>query len=253
MTETLTVSPYILAAMFFVVAFAYSSVGLGGGSSYTALMAIFGFNTLAIPTISLTLNFIVSGVGSINFIRFKHARAGLILPFLISSIPMAYMGGSLEMPKEVFYWILLISLVIVAFRIYVWSDTKFELKLGRRGQIITSLIVGSILGLISGIVGIGGGIYLVPMIIVLGLGSQKEAAACGAIFVWLNSLSGLVSRFQYNPINLTDYVVLIIAVLFGGALGSFLGSSRFSRNLMERMLGLIILVAIIFLVKEIMS
>jgi uncharacterized membrane protein YfcA len=252
MTEILTVSPYIIAAMFFVVAFAYSSVGLGGGSSYTALMAIFGFDTLAIPTISLTLNFIVSAVGSINFIRYGHARAGLILPFLISSIPMAYVGGSLEMPKEIFYWILLISLVIVAIRIYLWRDAKLELKISRRGQIVISLVVGSILGLISGIVGIGGGIYLIPIIIALGLCSQKEAAACGAVFVWLNSLSGLASRFQYNPIDFTDYVILIIAVLIGGALGSFLGSSRFSRTVMEKILGLIIMVAIFFLIKEIM-
>lgn len=252
MTETLSVSPYIVAFLFFVAAFAYSSVGLGGGSSYTALMAIFGFNTLAIPTISLTMNFIVSAVGSINFIRYGHARARLILPFLISSIPMAYLGGSLEMPKEIFYWILLISLVIVAIRIYFWRDTKFDLKISRTGQIVISLIAGSILGLISGIVGIGGGIYLIPIIIVLGLGSQKEAAACGAIFVWVNSLSGLVSRFQYNPINLKDYVILIVAVLIGGALGSFLGSSRFSRNVMEKVLGLVIVVAIFFLIKEIM-
>jgi uncharacterized membrane protein YfcA len=251
MTETLTVSPYIIAAMFFVVALAYSSVGLGGGSSYTALMAIFGFNTLVIPTISLTLNFVVSAVGSINFIRYKHARAKLIVPFLISSIPMAYVGGSLEMPKKVFYWILLISLVILAIRIYIWRDTKFNLKINRRGQIIISLIVGSILGLISGIVGIGGGIYLIPMIIALGLGSQKEAAACGAIFVWFNSLSGLASRFQYNPINLEDYIMLIIAVLIGGALGSYLGSSRLPRSVMEKTLGLIIVVAIFFLIKEI--
>ena len=251
MTDTLTVSPYIIAAMFFIIALAYSSVGLGGGSSYTALMAIFGFNALVIPTISLTLNFIVSTVGSINFVRYKHARAKLIMPFLISSIPMAYVGGSLEIPKVVFYWILLISLVILAIRIYIWRDTKFDLKISRRRQIIISLIVGSILGLISGIVGIGGGIYLIPMIIALGLGSQKEAAACSVIFVWFNSLSGLASRFQYNPINLKDYAILIIAVLVGGALGSYLGSSRFSRNLMEKILGLIILIAIFSLIEKV--
>jgi uncharacterized membrane protein YfcA len=251
MTETLTVSPYIMAAMFFVVAFAYSSVGLGGGSSYTALMAILGFDTVAIPTVTLTLNFIVSAVGSFNFIRYKHARARLIVPFLFSSIPMAYVGGSLEMPKEIFYWILLISLILVAFRIYIWRDTTLKLGISRTGEIVFSLIIGSILGLISGIVGIGGGIYLIPIILVLGLGNQKEAAACGAVFVWLNSMSGLISRFQYNPVDLRDYAVLIIAVLIGGAVGSFLGSSRLSRRTMEKILGLIIVVAIFFLIKEV--
>src|SRR5210317_962915 len=96
-------SPYFIAVLFFIVAFAYSSVGLGGGSSYTALMAILGFNTLAIPMVSLTLNLMVTTIGAFNFIRYKHARLNLILPFLVTSIPMAYLGGALQVPKELFY------------------------------------------------------------------------------------------------------------------------------------------------------
>ena len=111
MSDAVTISPYIIMASFFVVAFAYSSVGLGGGTSYTALMAIFGFNTLVIPMISLTLNLIVTSAGMFNFIRYRHARLKLILPFLISSIPMAYLGGSLKLPKEAFYWLLLVCLI----------------------------------------------------------------------------------------------------------------------------------------------
>ena len=244
-------SPYFLAVLFFLVALTYSSVGLGGGSSYTALMAILGVSTLAIPLISLSLNIFVTTIGSFNFIRNRHARIKLVLPFLISSIPMAYLGGSLKLSKEIFYWILLISLVFVALRIYFWQNTTIKLNLTQNGKIILSLIAGSILGLVAGIVGIGGGIYLVPLIILLGLGSAKEAAACGAIFIWLNSCSGLISRLQYNSIDLTNYIPLIAAVIAGGTLGSFMGSFKFSPKTMEKILGAVIIAAIVFLTRKI--
>ncbi|MCK5721832.1 MAG: sulfite exporter TauE/SafE family protein [Gammaproteobacteria bacterium] len=251
--DIIITSPYFLAFLFFIVAFVYSSVGLGGASSYTALMAIFGISSLAIPMVSLSLNLLVTSVGSFNFIRNKHAKIKLILPFLISSIPMAYLGGSLQIPKEIFYWVLLISLIFVAARIYLWQNTTINFKFDKREKIILSLFAGSVLGLIAGIVGIGGGVYLVPLIIILGLGTEKEAAACGAIFIWLNSCSGLLSRLQYNSIDLTNYIPLIIAVVAGGALGSYLGASRFSSKVMEKMLGLVIIVAIIFLTKKLLS
>ena len=246
-------SPYFLAFLFFIVAFIYSSVGLGGGSSYTALMAIFGMNTLAIPMLSLSLNLFVTTFGSFNFLRNKHGNIKLILPFLISSMPMAYLGGALQLPKEIFYWVLLISLVFVAARIYIWKNTSFKLNLDQKEKFIISLFAGSVLGLVAGIVGIGGGIYLVPIIIILGLGTEKEAAACGAIFIWLNSLSGLLSRLQYNSIDLTEYIPLIVAVLAGGFLGSFMGSFKFSPKLMEKILGVVILIAIMFLIKNILD
>ncbi len=244
-------SPYFLAVLFFIVAFTYSSVGLGGGSSYTALMAIFGMNILAIPMISLSLNLFVASVGSFNFLRNKHGKIKLILPFLISSTPMAYLGGALKLPKEIFYWVLLLSLVFVAARRYFWQNATIKLNIDQKGKIFISLLAGSGLGLVAGIVGIGGGIYLVPLIIILGLGTQKEAAACGAIFIWLNSFSGLLSRFQYNSINLTNYIPLMVAVLAGGTLGSFMGSFKFSPKAMEKILGTVIIVAIIFLSRKV--
>jgi len=249
--EELIINLYMLAGFFFVVAFAYSSVGLGGGSSYTALMAIFGVSFLAIPTISLTLNLFVTSIGSFNFIRKKHARVRLILPFFISSIPMSYIGGSLKLPKDTFYWILLITLIFVTLRIYVWEKTSLKLNIGNIQQIILSLIAGSVLGLIAGIVGIGGGIYLVPLIIILGLGTEKEAAACGAIFIWLNSLSGLMARLQHNPINIAGLIPFIIAVLLGGMFGSYMGSSKFKPKTMQKLLGGIIIIAIVFLARKI--
>jgi len=251
--EELYISIYILAGFFFIVALAYSSVGLGGGSSYTALMAIFGASFLVIPTITLTLNLFVTTIGSFNFIRKKHARLQLILPFFISSIPMSYVGGSLKLPKDIFYWILLITLIFVALRIYVWEKTSLKLNIGKAQQIIFSLITGAVLGLIAGIVGIGGGIYLVPLIIVFGLGTEKEAAACGSIFIWVNSMSGLIARLQYNPINIKDFIPLIVAVVLGGVVGSHMGSAKFKPRTMQKVLGGIIIVAIAFLARKILS
>lgn len=247
-----SLSIYFIAALFFIVALCYSSIGLGGGSSYTALMVVTGFNAAVIPLLSLVLNLFVTSLGSYNFIRNKHARVELVAPFLLTSMPMAYLGGALQLPKDVFYWVLLCSLLVVVLRIYFWRNTAFRLGLGKTGKIAVSLLTGAILGLVAGIVGIGGGILLVPLIIVLGLGTEHQAAACGAIFVWLNSLVGLISRLQYNAIDLAAFVPLIVAVVLGGALGSWLGASRLSRNAMEKILGVIVIVAIVMLSRTIL-
>ena len=243
---------YVIAILFFIIAFIYSSVGLGGGSSYTALIAILGFGATAIPVISLSLNLLVTTVGSVNFIRNKHGNIKLILPFLITSMPMAYVGGALQLPKEIFYWLLLGSLIFVAMRIYFWSNTSLKLNLNQAGKLTISLLSGAVLGFVAGAVGIGGGIYLVPLIIVLGLGNSKQAATCGAIFVFLNSLLGLMARLQYNAIDLTNYIPLLVAVVIGGLLGSWLGSFKFSPRVLEQVLGVIIVVAIVALSRKVL-
>ena len=243
----------ILPVLFFIIAFAYSSVGLGGGSSYTALMLIVGMNTLTIPLVSLSLNLFVTTIGSFNFIRKKHVKLKILLPFIITSIPMSYLGGSLKLPTDIFYFILLFSLLFTVFRLYFWKTTTLNLSLNSKTKIIVSLVAGSIFGFIAGTVGIGGGIYLIPLIIILGLGNQKEAAACGVIFIWLNSAAGIISRLQYNAVDLSQYTPLIIAVIIGGALGSHMGATHFSTKTMEKILGVIVIVAIFVLTKNLIG
>jgi uncharacterized membrane protein YfcA len=252
MTEII-IPLWLVAIVFLIVAMAYSSVGLGGGSSYIALMVVLGFGALSIPLISLVLSLLVTSFGSYNFIRRGHLRPRLLLPFILTSMPMAWLGGYLQIPKAIFHWILLISLVVVVLRIYGWRNTSFRLQLTSQQKIVVSLSAGGILGLLAGIVGIGGGIYLVPLIIILGLGSVREAAACGAVFIWLNSLVGLLSRLQFNYIDLTPYLPLLLAVMAGGAMGSFLGSSRLSTDVMEKILGSVVIVAIFFLGRAILT
>ncbi len=246
----LTISITLLAVIFAMVAFFYASVGLGGGSSYTALLAIFGATTVTIPMVSLTLNVLVTTVGSIIFLSQRHARLRLIAPFLISSVPMAYVGGMLHLPKILFYMVLLISLAFAAMRIYFPKETK-PLELDNRGKFFLALGCGAVLGLIAGIAGIGGGVYLVPLILLLGLGTAKEAAACGAFFIWVNSVAGLAARIQYNSIDLNPYMPLIIGAVVGGLAGSILGARRFEPRTMQKILGTVLVVAILFLGKTI--
>lgn len=137
--DIIATSPYFIMIIFFIVAFAYASVGLGGGSSYTALMAVLGISPFVIPIVSLLLNLFVTSVASFNFVRNKHAKIKLILPFIFSSIPMAYLGGSLNISKEIFYWVLLISLIFVAVRIYFWENTTLKFNISYKKQIIISL------------------------------------------------------------------------------------------------------------------
>jgi len=243
----------LLTVLLFIVAFIYSSVGLGGGSSYTALLAIFSIHYLAIPVISLTLNLIVSSLGTFNFIRSGHARLKLILPFLLSSIPMAYIGGSVPLPQDIFLWVLWISLFFVMIRIYFMDHIELELNLTDTSKLIISIIAGMLLGFVAGVVGIGGGIYLIPLILILGLGSAKEAAACGVIFVFVNSATGLFARTVHQPVNMLDYIPLIIAVLIGGLLGSWLGANRYSSKTIEKWLGIVVIVAIFFLGKKLIT
>ncbi|NNK92994.1 MAG: sulfite exporter TauE/SafE family protein [Desulfobacterales bacterium] len=239
----------LLAIIFAFVAFFYASVGLGGGSSYTALLAIFGASTATIPMVSLTLNIVVTTFGSILFLRQGHARLRLIAPFLLSSIPMAYLGGMLHLPKGFFYALLLLSLSFAVIKIY-FPGPAISLSLTKRQQLAVAISCGALLGLIAGITGIGGGVYLVPLIILLGLGSAKEAAACGAFFIWVNSVSGLLARVQFNSIDIVYYVPLVVAVMIGGITGTILGAGHFKSGTMQRILGSILVVAIFLLGRK---
>jgi uncharacterized membrane protein YfcA len=249
MTPDLAIPISTLAAIFTIVAFFYASVGLGGGSSYTALLAIFGAGVATIPMVSLTLNILVTTIGSIVFLLYGHARLRLIAPFILASIPMAYLGGMLPLPKFIFYLLLAVSLVFAASRIY-FPGTSKPLQLSPRGKTLLALGCGAILGLIAGITGIGGGVYLVPLIILLGLGTAKEAAACGAFFIWVNSVSGLLARVQFNQVDVTPYFPLALAVIMGGLAGTVMGAKRFQPQTLQKILGSILILAIMMLGRK---
>jgi len=241
---------YILPILFLLVAFIYSSIGLGGGSSYTAIMTIVGVNYTMIPITSLTLNLVVTFIGMVNFWKNGFGRLNLVAPFFITSIPFAYIAGSIELPEFMFQIILLSTLILIAVRIYIFNDLTISFQLSNAQKWMLSIILGATLGFIAGAVGIGGGIYLVPLIIMFGLGSAKEAAAAGALFIWINSLVGFIARYRPGVISSDFIFPLICAVLIGGFAGSYFGSVKFENKMVQKIMGIIIIAAIIFLIKE---
>jgi len=244
----LVISPYLLAIVFAVVAGVYGSVGLGGGSSYTALLAIFGASHTAIPPVSLGLNVLVTTVGAFHFSREGHARSSLVVPLLAGSLPAAYLGGSFELDGPTYQAGLLVVLLLIAVRIYLWEGPSTDLDLEGIPRWIACLSVGATIGLVSGLVGIGGGILLIPAVLLFGLGTGKQAAAAGVWFTGLNSASGLAAHLQRHVPELSRVAPLLVAVLVGGIVGSHLGATRLAPETVRRTLGIVILVACLLLV-----
>lgn len=242
----------ILIPTFTFIAFVYSSVGLGGGSSYTALLTIVGVAYMTIPTISLTLNVIVTTGATIQFVRHGHLRARILIPLLMASIPAAWIGGRLQLPETGFQILLLVTLAAVAIRIYFWSDPVLDVSETTGFRWAASLIIGAVLGFVAGAVGIGGGIYLVPILIMMGIGTTREAAATGAAFILFNSITGIVARASWSGIPWDLVVPLGITVAISGLAGSHYGSSRWPSRTIQRVLGAVILVAIVLLVHRLL-
>ncbi|MBE0567518.1 MAG: sulfite exporter TauE/SafE family protein [Krumholzibacteria bacterium] len=235
----------LLVAAFAAVAFLYASVGLGGGSAYTALLALAGVSHVLVPTVSLALNLVVTFVGMINFHRGGHLSLRLVAPFLVTSMPAAWLGGSLHLPQGVFLWLLAATLALVLVRIYLLGDLRLRLRLTGAARLVCSLLLGAVLGFVAGTVGIGGGIYLVPLLIMFGLADEKRAAAAGAVFIWLNSAVGLAARWQQGHAEAATVLPLVGAVAVGGWLGSSLGALRFSPRTIQRTLGLVVAAAVV--------
>ena len=139
-----------------------------------------------------------------------------------------------------------------AVRIYFFDSLRISLKLESGQKVVFSVVLGGLLGFVAGAVGIGGGIYLVPIIVVFGLGTEKEAAATGSIFIWMNSLSGLLSRMQRGAFDMEMILPLLAAVAVGGYLGSYMGSFRYSPRVVQKVMGIVVVVAIGFLIKRIL-
>ena len=165
---------------------------------------------------------------------------------------MAWLGGAMQVPEAVFKLLMSLSLLLVLIRIYGWKNTAIRHRFSRGQATLIALSIGAVLGFLAGVIGIGGGIFLIPVILLLGLGTIQQAAACGVVFVWLNSLTGLVSRSQYNFVDFSAYLPLIVAVLLGGTIGSLIGSSKVDPRLLEKVLGLIIAVAVLLLLRSLL-
>jgi hypothetical protein len=238
----------ILSILFFVTSILYSSVGFGGGSSYLALLLIWGVPYFIFPLIALSCNIVVVSGNCFNYIRAGNLNLKLLIPYLIGSIPLAFIGGSLPIEKKIFEILLFIVLavagILLLFNFKSYDDKEENY---RRIPILISILIGGVLGFISGIVGIGGGIFLSPILFLIRAGRPKHIITTASLFILINSLSGIIGHLTKNVVlgEIQNYWFLLLAVLIGGQLGNFLNLKILpTRILVLLTAGLVLFVAI---------
>lgn len=234
----------ILAAIF-LVAVLYSSVGHGGGSGYLAVMAFFAVAPNVTKPTALALNIFVAGIATVQFYRKGYFDWKVFLPFAVASIPFAFLGGTIDLPILYYKYLLGFVLLFAAFRL-AWKFGKkddAEEETIKNHPIWLALIIGSVIGITSGLIGVGGGIFLTPILFLMDWTEKRKAAGISAMFVLVNSISGLLGNYQ-NAINLPSNVwIWIIVAVIGGIIGSTLGSKYFNSIALRRALALVLVVA----------
>ncbi len=235
----------MLSALFFVVAIFYASVGFGGGSSYLALLVLWEVPYVVIPAIALICNITVVSGNSFHYVRAGYLKWRLLLPPTLISLPFAYLGGRIVIEKEMFLILLTAALVVAGLRLLVNYRLYEETEVSYKDiPIWLGSIIGAILGFVSGVVGIGGGIFLAPILYNLRAGSPKQIATTASIFILMNSIAGLMGQLQKSEIvdSLPLYWYLPLCVLIGGQLGNFLTIKYIS----ARMVALLTAVLVLF-------
>ncbi len=220
----------LLVILFLVSAILYSSVGFGGGSTYLALLLIWGIPYFIFPVIALFCNIIVVSGNCFNYIRAGNLNFKLLLPYLVGSIPLAYIGGSLPVEKKLFeillFLVLAIAGILLLFNFKSYDDKDESYK---KIPPIISVFIGGILGFISGVVGIGGGIFLSPILFLLRTGRPKHIVTAASLFILLNSIFGIIGQLSKNIVlsEIQNYWYLLLVVFIGGQIGNFLNLKIF--------------------------
>jgi uncharacterized membrane protein YfcA len=224
-----------------IMAFLYASVGHGGASGYLALMAIFGTSPVLMKSSALILNVFVSIVAFIQYYRAGYFRWNLFWPFAIASIPLSYVGATLPITDSLYKKLLAVALAIAIARMLFQPVEKSEQKYI---PLAGALGIGAVIGLLSGMLGIGGGIILSPVILLLGWGKVKETAAVSALFIFVNSMSGLYGLFQKGFEPNVQLSTWLIAALIGGFIGAYQGSFKFNLQTLRYILASVLLIAV---------
>jgi uncharacterized membrane protein YfcA len=231
----------IFIVLLFAVAFLYASVGHGGASGYLALMALFGMAPSFMKPTALLLNLFVSLSAFILFYRGGHFKWKLFLPFALASIPMSFVGGIIALDADVYKKLLGLLLLIPVARMFFFPNVdETELK---KENIGLSIIIGGSIGFLSGLIGIGGGIILSPILLMMRWTNQKQTAAISALFIFVNSLSGLAGQLS-NGLELQSGMMSYVGVAFcGGTIGGWLGAGKFNQQILKYLLAIVLLVA----------
>ncbi len=234
----------ILSILFLITAILYSSVGFGGGSTYLALLLLWEIPYYIFPIIALFCNIIVVTGNCINYIRAGNHNFKLLIPFLVGSIPFAYFGGTLVINKEIFEILLFIVLSIAGFLLLL-NNKAYENKdvIIQKLNFFVSIIIGSFLGLISGIVGIGGGIFLSPILFLLKADKPKNIVTTASLFILVNSISGVFGQLTKDNV-LNEFILywpLFLTVLIGGFIGNYLNLKIFSNRILALITSLLVI------------
>ena len=225
----------ILSILFFVTAILYASVGFGGGSTYLALLLLWGVPYFIFPVVALTCNIIVVSGNCFNYIRTGNLNLKLLIPYLIGSIPLAFIGGSLPIEKEFFeillFVVLTIAGVLLLFKFNSYDD---KIEIFRKIPILVSILIGGILGFVSGVAGVGGGIFLSPILFLLKAGKPKHIVTTASLFILINSLSGIFGQLTKSTVlnEIQNYWFLFLVVLIGGQIGNFLNLKIFPTRIL---------------------
>jgi uncharacterized membrane protein YfcA len=240
----------ILSILFFVTAILYSSVGFGGGSTYLALLLIWQIPYYIFPVIALCCNIIVVSGNCFNYTKAGNLNFKLLLPYLIGSIPLSFIGGSLTVEKKVFEILLFLVLTIAGFLLLLkFKSYDDEEETYKNIPKFISIVIGAILGFVSGIVGIGGGIFLSPILFLIKAGKPKHIVTTASLFILINSIFGISGQLTKSLIfvEIQNYWFLFLAVLIGGQIGNFLNLKIFP----SRILALVTAVLVIFVAARI--
>ena len=235
----------ILSILFFITAILYSSVGFGGGSTYLALLLIWDIPYYIFPVIALLCNIIVVSGNSINYIRAGNHNFKLLIPFLLGSVPFAFFGGTLKIDKEIFEIILFFVLSIAGALLLInnksYQNNNLVIK---KISSFINLMIGSVLGFVSGIIGIGGGIFLSPILFLIKAEKPKVITTTASLFILINSISGILGQLTKENVltELPNYLSLFICVLLGGLIGNYLNLKIFT----GRVLAILTSVLVIF-------
>jgi hypothetical protein len=234
-----------LSPLFLALATAYSAVGLGGGTGYVAIMVLAGLPSQSIPSTALLLNLGVAGTSLLRFGLAGRVKAGLLAPFLVPAIPAALVGGLCRVPHRVFFGVLAIALLVAAaatFRSARQPDQEpRQPGLGRR--LAVGLPCGAVIGFISGLVGIGGGVFAGPLLLSLRWAGPKEVAAMNALLVFVLSAVGLLGHGLQGALSTSLVVPFVVATLAGGLLGAHISERKLSPATLQKLFAVIILVA----------
>ena len=234
----------LLAAGMLVAAFVYASVGHGGASAYLAAMALAGIAPTEMRPVALLLNVLVSSIASYRFWRAGHFSWRLFWPFAVLSIPMAYLGGALTLPGSAYKVLVGLVLLFAAWQLWFSAGKGSEMRAARPLPVPLAIAIGGVLGALSGLTGVGGGIFLSPLLLMQGWAGTKQTSAVSAPFILVNSAAGLVAVAVTKSAALPPYVPLLAcAVVLGGWLGAEYGSRRFANPVIRRFLAGVLAVA----------